>query len=320
MDKKPLIVVSICAVVLLIIASLSNVVGYQTVQVMNQVGTNNEVNKIELLFQTILDLINSNEIQQKSPSDPILLVHGWQFTGPFSPNDLWNNMAYKLTEDNESSLVGGMERYAGNGFIVYVSHYAHDITEGMHKDIREYANNLAEEIDLMKSTENVSKVVIVAHSMGGLVSRAYIESSDFGNNSYRDDVSKLILLGVPNHGVNWRLIFTVFPILPLIYLYFIAMGWIAEWQMRPYSSFLNILNHGKPLKLSGEDIINSDVDYSTIAGNIRKSIIWGDIDGFISVRSVQLSNVQHFNFPVNHDELRTNNSVYLKVKELILQN
>ena len=30
MDKKPLILVSICAVVLLVLSSLSNVVGYQT--------------------------------------------------------------------------------------------------------------------------------------------------------------------------------------------------------------------------------------------------------------------------------------------------
>ena len=32
MDKKPLIVVSICAVVLLVMGSLNNVVGYQTAQ------------------------------------------------------------------------------------------------------------------------------------------------------------------------------------------------------------------------------------------------------------------------------------------------
>ena len=37
MDKKPLIVVSLCAVVLLILGSLSNVVGYQTSQVSNHV-------------------------------------------------------------------------------------------------------------------------------------------------------------------------------------------------------------------------------------------------------------------------------------------
>jgi uncharacterized membrane protein len=63
-DKKPLIGVSICAVVLLILASLTNVVGYQTVQSSNQTVINNEVNQKELLFQTILDLANNKEIQR----------------------------------------------------------------------------------------------------------------------------------------------------------------------------------------------------------------------------------------------------------------
>jgi hypothetical protein len=64
MDKKPLIVVSICAVVLLVLGSLSNVVGYQTVQSSNQNTINNEVNQKELLFQTIVDIANNKEIQK----------------------------------------------------------------------------------------------------------------------------------------------------------------------------------------------------------------------------------------------------------------
>jgi len=63
-DKKPLIGVSICAVVLLVLGSLSNVVGYQTVQVSNQAVINNEVNQKELLFQTIVDIANNKEIQR----------------------------------------------------------------------------------------------------------------------------------------------------------------------------------------------------------------------------------------------------------------
>jgi len=63
MDKRPLIGVSICAVVLLILASLSNVVGYQTVQSSNQTVINNEVNQKEVLFQTIVDITNNKEIQ-----------------------------------------------------------------------------------------------------------------------------------------------------------------------------------------------------------------------------------------------------------------
>jgi len=64
MDKKPLIGVSIIAVVLLILASLSNVVGYQAVQSSNQNAINSEVDQKELLFQTILNIANNKEIQQ----------------------------------------------------------------------------------------------------------------------------------------------------------------------------------------------------------------------------------------------------------------
>jgi hypothetical protein len=64
MNKYPLIGVSICAVVLLILGSLSNVVGVQTVQSSNQNTINNEVNQRELLFQTIVDITNNKEIQR----------------------------------------------------------------------------------------------------------------------------------------------------------------------------------------------------------------------------------------------------------------
>jgi len=64
MDKRPLIGVSICAVILLILASLSNVVGYQTVQSSNQKMINTEINEKDLLFQTIVDIANNKEIQR----------------------------------------------------------------------------------------------------------------------------------------------------------------------------------------------------------------------------------------------------------------
>jgi len=45
MDKKPLIGVCICAVVLLVLASLTNVVGYQTAQSSNKEILNDEINQ-----------------------------------------------------------------------------------------------------------------------------------------------------------------------------------------------------------------------------------------------------------------------------------
>ena len=64
MDKKPLIGVNILAVVLLVLGSLSNVVGYQTVQTSQQNIIKERINQRDLLFQTICDISNNKEIQR----------------------------------------------------------------------------------------------------------------------------------------------------------------------------------------------------------------------------------------------------------------
>ena len=56
--------VSICAVVLLVLVSVNNVVGYRSVQSSNQNGVKNTINRRELLFQTIVDISNNIEIQR----------------------------------------------------------------------------------------------------------------------------------------------------------------------------------------------------------------------------------------------------------------
>ena len=64
MNKKPLIGGIICAVILLILGSLTNVVGYQSVQTSQQNIINERINQRELLFQTICDIANNKEIQR----------------------------------------------------------------------------------------------------------------------------------------------------------------------------------------------------------------------------------------------------------------
>jgi hypothetical protein len=64
MNKYPLIGGSICAVVLLVLASLTNVIGYQTIQASNHKIITTENNEKELVFQTIVDLANNKEIQR----------------------------------------------------------------------------------------------------------------------------------------------------------------------------------------------------------------------------------------------------------------
>jgi hypothetical protein len=57
------------------------------------------------------------------------------------------------------------------------------------------AELLKEQIAEAKAVCGCSKVDIVAHSMGGLVARSYVQGSD-----YADDVNKLIEVGTPNAG------------------------------------------------------------------------------------------------------------------------
>jgi hypothetical protein len=64
MKQYPLIGISIIAVVILLLASLSNVVGYQSVQSSSEQTIKERINQRELLFQTIVDIVNNKEIQR----------------------------------------------------------------------------------------------------------------------------------------------------------------------------------------------------------------------------------------------------------------
>jgi hypothetical protein len=64
LDEKPLIGVSILVVVLLVMGSLNNVVGYQSVQTSQENIIKERINQRELLFQTIVDIANNKEIQR----------------------------------------------------------------------------------------------------------------------------------------------------------------------------------------------------------------------------------------------------------------
>jgi pimeloyl-ACP methyl ester carboxylesterase len=64
------------------------------------------------------------------------------------------------------------------------------------KPVNDSASNyLMPWIDRARSRSGSAKVILVGHSMGGLVSRSYIQST-----TYRDDVERLITLGTPHRG------------------------------------------------------------------------------------------------------------------------
>lgn len=137
---------------------------------------------------------------QPTPPDttPILLVHGYQ-----NKSDVWGGWVktqdgpplYK-DEVNKYSLYAATEQ---NIFPEkYVPVYILDYSAQNKGHIPDVAKALPLAIQKIKEDSGAKKVVIVGHSMGGLLAREYMEN--LLPQQYRGDVAGLISLDTPNGG------------------------------------------------------------------------------------------------------------------------
>lgn len=116
---------------------------------------------------------------------PLVFVHGWQGANPgallfYDPNSTFQQIDDLLAE-------------AG-----YQTAFAYLQTSPLGTPpLRTNVPNLMEAIDSAKRLTGQSRVILVAHSMGGLVSRDYLESD-----LYLDDVRDLLTFGTPHHGMS----------------------------------------------------------------------------------------------------------------------
>lgn len=141
---------------------------------------------------------------------------------------------------------------------------------------------LARWIERAKSASGSPRVALVAHSMGGLVARTYIQST-----SYRNDVAHLITLGTPHRGaanayypwgggdINWG--GTVQAVLN-IYLWYLA-------RIHPFQTDLNRLKTIRTQIVGLRDLLPQD-DYLRRAGSppvmipedeMRERNLWSDV-------------------------------------------
>lgn len=102
---------------------------------------------------------------------PVLLIHGYGCNSGY-----WHSMSKALQKAN-------------------ITHHAIDL-EPVIGGIDEYSPLIHRAIETLCRETDADKVVIVAHSMGGLASRAYLR--DYGSRR----VAKLITLGTPHHGTS----------------------------------------------------------------------------------------------------------------------
>jgi hypothetical protein len=155
--------------------------------------------------------------KQDEENYPLLLIHGHSFVKetPAEPSiNSFNKISYKLIEDGfidagvlsfENLSYTQSNLKALNAPVTVKASYYFDSFYNLggyvyitkkNDNIDTYAIRLSEIVNSLKISTDRPQVNIVAHSMGGLVVRRYMQI--FGTES----INKVILIGTPNHGVT----------------------------------------------------------------------------------------------------------------------
>ncbi len=182
---------------------------------------------------------------------PMILVHGINGKYPY------------FSKDFISKLDGNPNTTADDIFDIWQFYYPYD------QQIEISGNLLGDAIQILQSYGYNARVNIVAHSMGGLVTRSLIQSSKYQNN-----IRKFLMLGTPNHGSHstFRLSHHVsYPSSTLINSIFVGTDTDspAVKQLYPGSAFLTNLNAQVPKELHpGAPIANT---YLVVAGTTNEA-------------------------------------------------
>lgn len=246
-------------------------------------------------------ILDSGKLKFSAPSaisdtaKVLLLVHGWN-----DRPQTWQSFVQKITA--EKSI-----KFSQIWTFGYNSSWS----------IEENASRLAQAITTLKV-----KVKIVAHSMGGLVSRSMIEK--YGGSSY---VRKLITLGTPHHGS------------PVAALRYLLGTFVSDETLvnDPSETINNMLAYnyntegfrdlyvGSLYILKMRLLAQPPVPYYCIAGisSIDLPLVPGSDDGVVSVESAlgipnsKGTAIFNINSKVAHLALLTDGNVYQKVKEYL---
>ena len=151
---------------------------------------------------------------------PIIFLHGHSFAKSNSPEfslDSFDKLQTKLQDDGylnagivslyskNEPLQQGIWGLSGKPVTVKVSYYydafkkedKYIVVPTKSENIDTYVLRLKDLIEMVKQRTNKPKVNIVAHSMGGLVARRYLQI--FGE----ADIDKLIMIAAPNNGIAY---------------------------------------------------------------------------------------------------------------------
>ena len=126
----------------------------------------------------------------------VVLVHGWLGFGGPSDSCQAQPAQYGVGADPNYGFFEQIpQKLRDEGYDVYFAHIASSTLST--PSIQTNASCLSAQLDWLRKNRGARSFVLVAHSMGGLVSRAYLESTSLNKNR---DVKTLITLGTPHHG------------------------------------------------------------------------------------------------------------------------
>ncbi|GEM_PF-1938075 len=149
---------------------------------------------------------------------PVIFVHGHLTYEGNTPEDVINSFAKMQSafesigyipagvldlDSNISTGEWGMQKnpISIRASYYYISYYdfgLQTVSVKKKESIENYAIRLKEIIDEVRRRTGSDKVILIGHSMGGLVCREYL--SIFGE----ENVYKMITIGTPNHGIEGR--------------------------------------------------------------------------------------------------------------------
>lgn len=152
-------------------------------------------------------------------------------------------------------------------------------------------------IEKVKHTTGASKVVLIAHSMGGLVARSYVEGI-----GYDDDVSILITLGAPHLGIPLD-VFTSAYQLPLGILC-VTQPAVCEMTINGMHKFNELYKTNKNVNYH---LISGNTNDLNSMGTLVSTILSSPNDGLVSTLSgTGISNVDLYTTFENHKNLGPN--------------
>lgn len=156
---------------------------------------------------------------------------------------------------------------AGVGVPKWKRYFAIDFSDSSNLTFQSQAIELKKVINCVKQITGLDKVILVAHSMGGLASRYYLQS--LSGLAYGNDVAKLVTIGTPHAGAISAALERI------LNPYSIASG-----ELRPRSLALERIND--PVS---ESYLLPDLPYVAIAALMFGS----ESDGIVSRHSQTLT-------------------------------